>query len=84
MGYLLAKNLNGVSYKLQILHTTKLPRAQKKPQNNFLYGTPFIVKLGSKSENWNFHNFFPIFTKGIEAKLNELESESDISSQNEG
>ena len=23
-------------YKLQILHTTKLPRALKKPQNNFL------------------------------------------------
>ena len=28
--------------------------------------------------------FFPIFTKGIKAKLNELESESDIFPQNEG
>ena len=28
--------------------------------------------------------FFPIFTKGIQAKHNELESESDIFLQNEG
>ena len=28
--------------------------------------------------------FFPIFTKGIKAKLNDLESESDFSPQNEG
>ena len=28
--------------------------------------------------------FAPIFTKGIKAKLNELESESDIFPQNEG
>ena len=28
--------------------------------------------------------FFPISTKGIKAKLNELESESDIFPQNEG
>ena len=28
--------------------------------------------------------FFPILTKGIKAKLNELESESDIFPQNEG
>ena len=28
--------------------------------------------------------FSPIFTKGIKAKLNELESESDIFPQNEG
>ena len=28
--------------------------------------------------------FFPIFTKGIKAKLNDLESESDIFPQNEG
>ena len=28
--------------------------------------------------------FFLIFTKGIKAKLNELESESDIFPQNEG
>ena len=28
--------------------------------------------------------FLPIFTKGIKAKLNELESESDIFPQNEG
>ena len=27
---------------------------------------------------------FPIFTKGIKANLNELESESDIFPQNEG
>ena len=31
-----------------------------------------------------FWLFFPIFTKGIEAKLNELKSESDIFPQNEG
>ena len=31
----------------------------------------------------NFCNF-PIFTKGIKAKLNVLESESDIFPQNEG
>ena len=31
-----------------------------------------------------FLQFFPIFTKGIKAKLNELESESDIFPQNEG
>ena len=34
------KNLKGVSYKLQILHTTKLTRAQKKPQNNFFTPGP--------------------------------------------
>ena len=28
--------------------------------------------------------FFPIFSKGIKAKLNDLESESDIFPQNEG
>ena len=28
--------------------------------------------------------FFPIFTKGIRAKFNELESESDIFPHNEG
>ena len=31
-----------------------------------------------------FWLFFPIFTKGIEAKLNDLESESDILPQNKG
>ena len=36
MGYILAKNPKGVSYKLQILHTIKLSRAQKNPQNSFL------------------------------------------------
>ena len=41
----MAKNLNGMSHKLQILHTTKLHRAQKKPNITFLYRTPFIVKM---------------------------------------
>ena len=39
------KNLNGMSYKqIQILHTTKLHRAPPE-NNNFLYRTPFIVKM---------------------------------------
>jgi len=34
--YWLAKNLLGMSDQLEILHTSKLPHAEKKPQNNFL------------------------------------------------
>ena len=34
-------------------------------------------------KKWEFLLFFAIFIKGIKAKLNELESESDIFPQNE-
>ena len=40
MSYLLPKNLLWVSGNLEILHTTKLSRAQKKPQNNFFTPGP--------------------------------------------
>ena len=36
MWYWLAKNLLGMSDQLEILHTSKLHHAEKKPQNNFL------------------------------------------------
>ena len=46
MGYLLAKNLKGVSSKLQILHTIKFFCALKKNLKiTFLDRTPFIVKM---------------------------------------
>ena len=38
--------------------------------------------MGSKSEKLDFFQFFSIFTKGIKAKLNDLESESDTLAQN--
>ena len=40
MGYLLAKKPKRVSDQFEILHTTKLSCAQKKPQNNFLVPDP--------------------------------------------
>ena len=40
MLYLLPKNLLWVSGNPEILHTTKLTRAQKKPQNNFFTPDP--------------------------------------------
>ena len=40
MLYLLPKNLLWVSGNPEILHTTKLTRAQKKPQNNFFTPGP--------------------------------------------
>ena len=40
MSYLLPKNLFWVSGNPEILHTTKLTRAQKKPQNNFFLRGP--------------------------------------------
>ena len=36
MWYLFAKKMFLVSVKLQIQHTSKLPHAEKKSQNNFL------------------------------------------------
>ena len=38
--------------------------------------------MGSKSEKQDFLLYFHIFTKGIRAKLNELESESGIFAYN--
>ena len=39
--------------------------------------------MGLKSEKYDFFlQFFLVFTKGIRAKLNELESESDTLAQN--
>ena len=49
--------------------------------NNFLVN--FHGENGSQSEKWDFWLFCKFFTKGIYAKLNELESESDISPKNE-
>ena len=43
---------------------------------------PNSQKMGLKSEKIDYFQFFPIFTKGIRAKLNELESESDTLAQN--
>ena len=40
MLYLLPKNLLWVSGNPEILHTTKLTRAQKNPQNNFFTPGP--------------------------------------------
>ena len=51
---------------------------------HFLWQHPQIgKKMGSKSEKLDFFNFFN-FYKGILAKLNDLESESDILPQYEG
>ena len=48
-------------------------------ENAFFVTTPpNIKKMRLKSEKWEFLLFFPIFTKGIKAKLNYLESESEI------
>ena len=57
MGYLLAKNLLLVSDKLQIRHTSKLPYAEKKPQNNF------FIRGQEHCENgmWNIQIFFTFF-----------------------
>ena len=49
----------------------------------FVTMPPNRRKMGSKSEKLDFFNFFSsIFTKGIWAKLNDLESESDALAQN--
>ena len=48
MLYLLPKNLLRVSGNPEILHTTKLTRAQKKPQKNFLPQALNMVKIGSE------------------------------------
>ena len=48
----------------------------------FVTTPPNRKKMGSKCEKLNLFNFFSIFTKGISAKLNDLESESDTLAQN--
>ena len=49
-------------------------------ENAFFVTTPPNIKkkMRLKSEKREFLLFFPIFTKGIKAKLNYLESESEI------
>ena len=86
MGYLLAKNLNGVSYKLQILHTTKLPRALKKT-----YIADPVVKM--ELEIWKYlTNFFlcqniwrpvlmPVFNSSPNAYFIPLSSQLKIGHQ---
>ena len=44
---------------------------KKTSQNSFFIFDPFIVKMQSEK-------YFPIFTKEIQAKINESESESEI------
>ena len=52
-------------------------------ENAFFVTTPpNRRKMGSKSEKMDFFPIFSIFTKGIKAKLNYLESESDTLTQN--
>ena len=57
MWYWLAKNLLGMSDKLEIFHTSKLPHAEKKPQNNFFVWAPIIVKMKFEKYKY-FTNFF--------------------------
>ena len=57
MSYLLLKNLFLVSVKLQIQHTSKLPYAEKKPQNNFFNWGQEHCENGI----WNIQIFFTFF-----------------------
>ena len=61
--------------KPEILHEDKTDDPEKKSQNSFFsFSTPSWWKCNLK----NIFLFFPIFTKEIQAKLDELESESKI------
>ena len=51
----------------------------KKVQNSVFLSAALHGENGFQVWKWDFLLFFPIFTKGIQAKFNELESESDSS-----
>ena len=61
--------------KPEILHEDKMDESEKTSQNGFFsYSAPSWWKCNLKL----ILQFFPSFTKEIQAKLNELESESNI------
>ena len=59
------KTWTGCRINFKFCAQQNYPVPGKKPQNNFLYRTPFIVKMGSRSENWNFRDFFQFLLKGF-------------------
>ncbi len=61
--------------KPEILREDKTDHSEKTSQNSFFHFRP----LHSENAIWkNIFLFFPIFTKEIQAKFDELESESKI------
>ena len=56
---------------------------KKALNSNFNWG-PLHGEIRLLKYKKNYLLFFPIFSKGIKAKLNDLESESDIFPQTEG
>ena len=58
--------------------------SRKKAANSDFRLGPLHCEIILLKKKMGFLIFFPIFTKGIKAKFNELESESDIFPQNEG
>ena len=65
MGYLLAKNLKGVSDHLEIWHAKRFCGALKKSENNVLVQGPLHCENGSKSEKLDFCYFFQFLLKGF-------------------
>ena len=69
------ENVKGSNVKPEILHEDKMDESEKNVSKWFFwYSTPSWWKCNLK----NICLFFPIFTKEIQAKINELESESNI------
>ena len=59
MWYWLAKNLLGMSDQLEILHTSKLPHAEKKNLKiTFWSGAPIIVKMEFEKYKYILRIFF--------------------------
>ena len=71
------KNMKGWNSKPEILHEDKTHESAKNVSKCFflkiLLFQPFMVKIQSKKI---FLLFFPSFTKEIQAKMNELKSET--------
>ena len=76
-GVIMEKLKGGPLTRLKFWSPAIVTIVTKKSKIATLSVQPFMVKMGQSLKNGIFCNFFAIFAKGILAKLNELESESD-------